>query len=389
MKSAAVIAAVLLGLGAPSNPVHAQSAPPRALAPTVRRAVEIPITLAGTQILIDGVRVNGRGPYRFLLDTGAQGAGRADVGLVQALNLPQVGTAGASDGGGGARRELAVHRIETLEFAGLTFRDLDVVSRDYNAGGAGGRGPIAGVLGIDLFRGGLVTLDYGRGVLRIEPGALPEADGRAVLAMDPDEPVPTVEIGLGGRTVKAHIDTGSMGGVTVGQATADALTFVAPPVAAGQARTVSGAFDVLQGRLAGDMTLGGQTFVQPMVGVMPHFRVGNLGGGLLRDQVTTLDLANHRVRFVASATPAVAPPRRYGLMMTPPSGGETELPLRGVAPESPAQAGGLRAGDVIVSLNGVAVADLGERLPGFMRATPLVVGYIRDGARHDVTLKLD
>lgn len=387
--ASAAIAAALIVLGASTDPVRAQSVPPPVVAPTVRRAVEIPITLAGTQILVDGVRVNGRGPYRFLLDTGAQGAGRADLGLVQALNLPQVGTAGASDGGGGARRELAVHRIETLEFAGLTFHDLDVVSRDYNAGDAGGRGPIDGVLGIDLFRGGLVTLDYGRGVLRIAPGALPEADGRAVLALDPDAPVPTVEIGLGGQTVKAHIDTGAMGGIAVGQATADALTFVAPPVAAGQARTVSGAFEVRQGRLAGNMTLGGQTFVQPTISVMPHFRVGNLGGDFLRGQVMTLDLAGRRVRFTPSVAPTVPPPRRYGLMLNPPSGGERELPLRGVAPGSPAEAGGLRAGDVIVSLNGVPIADLGERLPGFMRASPLVVGFLRDGERREVTLKLD
>lgn len=387
MKSAAVLAAVILSAAAPQ--AAAQNAGAALSAPATRQAVEIPITLAGTQILVDGVRVNGQGPYRFLLDTGAQGSGRADVTLVQALNLPQVGVAGASDGGGGARRELPVHRIETLEFAGLTFRDLDVVSRDYNAGGGGGRGPIAGVLGIDLFSGVLLTIDYGRGVLRIEQGALPEPDGRTVLALDPGRPTPTVEINLGGQALKANIDTGSMGGITVGQAAADTLTFVSAPTAAGQAQTVSGAFEVRQAQLAGDMTLGGQTFARPTVTVMPHFRVGNLGGDFLRGQVMTLDMANHRVRFVPTAVPAAPPPRRYGLMMTPPSGGETELPLRGAAPGSPAEAGGLRAGDVIVSLNGVPVAELGDRLPGFMRASPLIVGFVRDGQRREVTLTLD
>lgn len=386
MKSAAVLVAALIAAAAPS--ASARSAAGWTAAPVARQAVEIPVTIAGTQVLVDGVRVNGEGPYRFLLDTGAQGAGRADVTLVQALNLPQVGVAGASDGGGGGRRELPVHRIGTLEFAGLTFRDLDVVSRDYNAGGGGGRGPIAGVLGIGLFGEVLLTIDYGRSVLRIEPGALPGPDGRTVLALDPAEPVPTVDISLGGHTLKAHIDTGSMGGITVGQVAADALTFVAPPVTAGQARTVSGAFEVRQGQLAGDMILGSQTFARPTLGIMPHFRVGNLGGDFLRGQVMTLDMANHRVRFAPTAAPA-APPRRYGLMMTPPAGGETELPLRGAAPGSPAEAGGLRAGDVIVSLNGVPVAELGDRLPGFMRASPLIVGFVRDGERREVTLTLD
>lgn len=388
MKSVLLTAAVVTLLAA--APAVAAQAPPPVAVPEIRQAIEIPMTLAGTQILVDGVRVNGQGPYRFLLDTGAQGSGRADTTLVQALNLPRIGVAGASDGGSGPRRDLAVHRIETLEFGGMTFRDLDVVSRDYNTGGAGGRGAIAGVLGIDLFRGGLLTLDYGRGVLRIEPGALPEPDGRVVLALDPASPSPTVEIGLGGQTLKARIDTGSMGGITVGGATAETLTFQTPPTAAGQARTVSGTFDMLQGRVAGDLTLGALTVNGPTVTVMPHFQAGNLGGDFLRAYVTTLDLANHRVRFTpAAVSPAAPPPRRYGLMMTPPSGGETELPLRGAAPGSPAEVGGLRAGDVIVSLNGVPVAELGDRLPGFMRASPLVVGFVRDGQRRDVTLTLD
>ena len=382
-----IISALALTCGA-ACAAPAQGQQPIA-APSPGRAVELPVTLAGTQILVDGVRVNGRGPFRFLLDTGAQGAGRADVTLVQTLDLPQVGVADVADGGGGPRRQLPVHKAESLEIGGLTFSDLDLVSRDYNAGGAGGRGPIAGVLGIDLFRGMLLTIDYGRSVLRLEPGGLPDVDGRSILALDPSDPVPTVEIQIGGRSLKAHIDTGAMGGVTVGEAFAQTLSFTAPPVVVGQARTVSGAFEVREARLEGDLRLGAEVLPNPTIGIVPRFEVGNLGGSFLRAYAMTLDLANHRVRFSPTTGTPPPPPRRYGLMMTPPSGGETGLPLRGVAPGSPAETGGLRAGDVVVSLNGVPVAELGDRLPGFMRASPLVVGFLRDGESREITLSLD
>lgn len=375
-------------------PAHGQAqTPPRPAVSAPHQAVEIPMVLAGTQILVEGVKVNGRGPYRFLLDTGAQGAGRADVSLVQALNLPQVGVTGASDGSGGARRELTVNRIDRLEFGGLVFENLEVVSRDYNGDAEAVRGGISGILGIDLFHGYLLTLDYGRGVLRLEPGALPPADGRGVLALDPDRPVPSVMMTLGGRQVLASIDTGSMGDIGIGQETADALTFVTPPVGAGQARTVSGEFEILQGRIDGDLELGAIRIPRPEVTVIPHFRVANLGGEFLKNFVTTLDMANRRVRFApATAAVATAPatqPRRYGLMMPPPAGGESELVVDRVAPGSPAEAGGVRAGDRIVTLNGVAVPELGSRLAQFMRATPLVVGLIRDGERREITLRLD
>ena len=36
---------------------------------------EVPLTLAGGHILVDGVYVNDQGPFRFLLDTGAMGGG--------------------------------------------------------------------------------------------------------------------------------------------------------------------------------------------------------------------------------------------------------------------------------------------------------------------------
>jgi clan AA aspartic protease (TIGR02281 family) len=39
---------------------------------TVRAQWTVPLRRAGSHLLVDGVRVNGQGPFRFLLDTGAQ-----------------------------------------------------------------------------------------------------------------------------------------------------------------------------------------------------------------------------------------------------------------------------------------------------------------------------
>ena len=52
---------------------------------------ELPVALAGGFVLVEGVRVNGEGPFRFLLDTGAMGAGRVDASLAQRLRLETTG----------------------------------------------------------------------------------------------------------------------------------------------------------------------------------------------------------------------------------------------------------------------------------------------------------
>jgi S1-C subfamily serine protease len=63
------------------------------------------------------------------------------------------------------------------------------------------------------------------------------------------------------------------------------------------------------------------------------------------------------------------------------------LPIERVAPGSPAEAAGLRAGDQIVRLNGRAVAEMSASEVGdAMQARPLAIALTRDGVPVDVKL---
>jgi S1-C subfamily serine protease len=60
-----------------------------------------------------------------------------------------------------------------------------------------------------------------------------------------------------------------------------------------------------------------------------------------------------------------------------------------VAPESPAEASGLRTGDVIETINGQTFSRLDVRKKlSDAGATPLPVGVVREGQRLSLTLKL-
>src|SRR3990170_3481225 len=46
------------------------------------------------------VRIGGKGPYRFAIDTGAEGHGRISAALAEELGLPKIGEAGTPGPGG-------------------------------------------------------------------------------------------------------------------------------------------------------------------------------------------------------------------------------------------------------------------------------------------------
>jgi hypothetical protein len=103
-----------------------------------------------------------------------------------------------------------------------------------------------------------------------------------------------------------------------------------------------------------------------------------------------------RLQVVRVAGPAVAP-RREGsnvYLGTIPdmSGGDVPgLKLTGVRPGSPADKGGLAAGDVIVELGGKEVKDLytySDALYGHKPGEQVLIGYLRNGIRQVTTVTL-
>ena len=54
--------------------------------------VEVPMRMVNRRPIVD-VRINGGGPYSFLIDTGGSGLARADKSLVEKLKLEVVGEA--------------------------------------------------------------------------------------------------------------------------------------------------------------------------------------------------------------------------------------------------------------------------------------------------------
>ncbi len=93
-------------------------------------ATDFPMQFVGGRPAVE-VMVNGRGPFLFLIDTGADGLARADTSLVDRLKLPIVGEENNADRSGKIQSVNQV-RLDTITLGSISFQNITAKSRSYN-----------------------------------------------------------------------------------------------------------------------------------------------------------------------------------------------------------------------------------------------------------------
>jgi hypothetical protein len=243
------------------------------------------------------VLVNGQGPFRFAIDTGAGGCARIDAAVAKRLGLPVVGVARIGDPSGKNMKTADVVRIDSLAIGGARFSGLTASTGDL---GARMGEPVDGILGFGLFSDCLLTLDYPGLRMTLAAGALPPS-GPDIVPYRDERGIPSVTLRVAGLDVDTDVDAGAMGGFSLPESFAAKLPLAEPLRVVGRARTVSNEFEIKAARLDGDVTVGSTTFAKPMVEFQPVFDVGNIGARVLRDFAVTFDPRNHRMRLARSA----------------------------------------------------------------------------------------
>ena len=238
------------------------------------------------------VTIGGRGPFPFVLDTGAQGSVIAKA-LADSLRLPVAGEANLGSPLGGKPIPAKIVRVERLTLGNRLEAAFSCVAADLPLAGPQ---PHWGVLSANQFPGLLVTWDFPRRRIVFRRGSLPAPDDRQVFSYQ-GEPLPTVPVEIAGRRVRVHVDTGSAGGLMLPAAMGDSLPLAGPPVEGRVARTVDREVKLLQARLVGKVTLSGREFTDPELELNPAARVGNVGSRMLQDFEVTLDPQQKRIRL--------------------------------------------------------------------------------------------
>ena len=385
-----VLASGLAGALPAQEPVRVRRAagPPPKLTMSVDSIV-VPLGRRDGGSPLVEVTIDGRGPFSFILDTGASGSVLSKA-LADSLKLPVLGEARVgSPVAGGTPQPGTIVSIGRLEIGGARLEGMTMVAMEL---GFGGRGPgIQGVLSPFAFHGAVVTFDFAASQVVVRRGALPAPDGRDVFGWDSTERLPTLPVDLpGGGHVDAHLDTGSP--MTLGLPTSwiERLPLAAKPESAGVARTVDRSFTRLSARLQGAATVGRHRLADPEITFAEPIRTGNVGMGFLAGFRVSVDPANRRLRLDPTPPGAAKAPRpkRYGVQFRGLEG--DTLDVAGVDSGSPAAAAGVRAGDRVVAFNGKPLAGLesAARIAA-LQGTPLVLTVRRDGATREIRMTLE
>lgn len=300
------------------------------------------------------VRIEGRGPFHFLVDTGAA-ISAVDLDLAQLfpgrLARTRLGVLGAR---GEEVPATAVMALGELRLGDWAIEGLDALVLDLEPASEALRVELDGVLGYPAFAGLLLELDYPARSVRVRPGRLPEADGRGVLELL-SGPIPRLALALGGGTVAVTLDSGSGGGLDL-EAWPAGADFLSGPVEDLGLLTVGGLGPPRAvARLALDLDLGRHRVHHPMASVTGG--EARLGAGLMRHFRWTFDPAARRVRLerAGEGPIEVESLRSSGLALILRGG---ELVVLAVLPASPAERAGVRAGDRLLALSGHAAAEL-------------------------------
>lgn len=266
------------------------AAPPRITGEEAR----VPMSFSRAMPVVE-VTIGGRGPYRFGIDTGAQGHGRISAALAAELGLAVTGEMQAGDGSGRTQTRHR-YRADGLALGGLNFDGVELSELNDPGGRLTG---LHGILGLHLFAERLLTLDYAGRSVTVGRGALPAS---AIRYQGPGSILVPLEIG--GRTVPTQIDTGnSIAPLLLPAAIVEALPRTGAVRQVGQARTALSTIAIEEIGITAPVRLGSLVLPIDRVAFPTLGETGNLGSQALSSAMLRIDQANQRIelRFAAPA----------------------------------------------------------------------------------------
>jgi predicted aspartyl protease len=243
--------------------------------------MRIPFETVDGRIYVQA-RVNGRGPFRFAVDTGASGLARADASLVSALGLTIQGQTSTSDGVRTAKVDTT--HLESLELGGLTRRDLDVITRDYSSRKSPDAA-FAGIVAREFFADGLLVIDYPRRTLSFTRAHALAPTGKNVLGYERAFRVP---VSIGGLQTEGNLDTGANVAFVLPRSLY-AQVAAGPLERAGRGQLTNGDIETQRATIHGPFRIGGARLSDVEVRVADRFPELLVGAHALEGFVLMID----------------------------------------------------------------------------------------------------
>jgi hypothetical protein len=349
--------------------------------------VVLPAQTFGNYLVIEA-KWDRFGPYRFLVDTGSsvtlispELAKRYDVKDPPVPSAPQIRVK-TSEGG---TTLLPTTTIRRIELGDARFEYVPALIYDCNAVSAHLGVKIDGILGFPLFRETVLTLDYPRSRVVLNPTTAAGLLPGSTIPFNNSSKTPLIPIRLGDTTFIALVDSGSDAPLSLNPVGLKPTYAVTPHVGASVTiSTLSGDHTKLVGRLSDTLTIGNYSLPRPLVEVTEE--LSSIGGELLKNFTVTFNQEQNQVTFYRDTTePIASPPRRstgLSFSKTP-----AYWRVAGVVPDSPGAFAKVQPGDLVTRINGELVAqwDL-RRFELLVTAAPEITFTFLNGTKETNTV---
>lgn len=240
------------------------------------------------------VMVNGRGPFRFVIDTGTGGQALITGELADQLQLPVVGQARLIDPSGQGEQRAKILLLDTLNVAGVEFTGVRAIRHSLAAEDA----TCQGLLGFTLFRNYLLKLDYPNRLMTLSSGSLQPDGERFIVPFRMPDGVPIASLRIGGQHVEAQIDSGGAG-LSLPAQLIPRLKLASDPALFGNGQSLSTRFQIKTAKLGSDVSIGRYAFEHPYIEINPAFPLANFGAFPLQNFAVTFDQNNLLMRLDA------------------------------------------------------------------------------------------
>jgi hypothetical protein len=322
----------------------------------IAQTATVPFRFIDNRIFV-AVRINGHGPYAFIVDTGAGNI--ISTGLAHTLGIP-LRAAGSTSGAGSKRRATAHGGLATLDLGSLRFRHLGVTAIDLSEIQHGiGFARFDGVIGYDILRRfqTKVDMDGARLTLSTQPLTTP-ASAKSIAFTLTDDLI-HVPAGLADVPGTVVVDTGDRSSLTLFRGFANAHHFYT---------RYSALRNMLTGYGVGGAIFG-DVFRLPRLGIFDYSvdgvitrasrdkagvfatgsEAGSIGGGVLRHFNIVYDYPGGRL--IVWPSHAFLIRDRYdttGMWLAAGASGPEIVAVRAAGPAARA---GLQTGDTISAIN--------------------------------------